>query len=559
MAEEIKKKIQIKRSRNYLAKDFDGFRSQLYQYANLYFPDKIQDFTDASVGGMFLDMASFIGDNLSYYLDHQFHETNPNTAVELRNIETHARNAGVKINGASPAVATIEIYIEVPAVLNSDGTYTPDLNTLPAILEGSEFLSDLGVYFYLNHDVDFAQTTPSGNLIATQTTVFDTQNIPQSFILVRQGTCGSGITTTETFPIGDYARYRSISLGNTNVSSIERVVDTEGNDYYEVEALSQDTVYKKIVVPGSEINGLEIIPAPHRFVTETDIATRTKTLIFGAGNAKSLTDDLIPDPSELALPLFGTDTFSDFSIDPSNLLKTRTLGVAPQNTTLTITYRHGGGSFHNVVEESINEITTLKMRFPDQTPSTTADIIRSSVEVTNPLPASGGAAPQTVNEIKLAIPAARSMQNRIVSKEDLLARVYTLPNEFGRVFRAGISKNAFNNLSSVLYVISKDASDMLTQAPDQLKDNLSVYLDNHRIVGDAIDVLDARIINYQVHADIIVVPHENKMDVVSNVISEISSVPSSLIFIFEKIGPLSTGSLQLRILNRVIVIKFFFF
>tara|TARA_B100000700_G_scaffold192704_1_gene212200 strand:+ start:2967 stop:4796 length:1830 start_codon:yes stop_codon:yes gene_type:complete len=524
MSEEIKKQIKNRVQRNYLARDFDGFRSELYRYAQTYFPEKIQDFSEASLGGLFLDMAAMIGDNLSFYMDHQFHEVNPLLATELDNIEMHAINAGVKIVGAAPAVSMVNFYIETPAIQKADGLYEPDPDLLPVIMENSVLISTAGVKFFLTEDLDFSAKKPSGDYLATSIPFQRPGEAPSLYTMILPGRCISGEVVTEKISVGNFKKFRRIKLKYPNVSTIIRVIDTEGNDFYEVESLSQDTVFNKIEDPDGEISGLEVIPAPYRYTVTTDIRTRSTTLSFGAGDAKSLKDELVPDPSDLALPLYGKKTFSEFSIDPSSLLRTKTLGIAPINTTLTITYRYGGGANHNVSAESIDSVSSLNIKFKDTANPTSATAVKNSIVVSNPLEASGGAPPQSITDIKQAIPSSRSMQNRIVTKEDLMARVYTLPNEFGRIFRAGISDNPNNNLASVLYIVSKDSSGNLVVSPDALKDNLSVYLNQFRLVGDALDILDARVLNYRIRADIVTAPNANKLDVISNVISDLKKV-----------------------------------
>lgn len=568
MSEDIKNQLKNRIPRSYLARDFSGFRSELYRYATTYFPDKIQDFSEASLGGLFLDMAALIGDNLSFYLDHQFHEVNPLLATEMDNIEMHAINAGVKIVGAAPAVAEVNFYIEVPAVVNSStGLYEPDPTALPVILENTSIQADTGVSFYLTEDLDFSEKKPSGEYVATVTPYIPTGTTPQSYTMYLSGRCVSGKMITERTPISEFKKFRKISLSYANVSAVMRVIDTDGNDYYEVESLSQDTVFRKIIDPTAKISGLEVIPAPYRYTLTTDIRTRTTTLTFGGGDAKSLADELVPDPSDLALPLYGKTAFSEFSIDPNNLLRTKTLGIAPQNTTLSITYRYGGGASHNVAPDSITTITGLNIKFQDSAGSETASSVKNSVVISNPNAASGGAAAQTITDIKQAIPAARSMQNRIVTKEDLMARVYTLPNDFGRIFRAGISDNPNNNLASVLYIVSKDSAGNLEMSPDLLKDNLSVYLNQFRLVGDALDILDARVVNYRIYADIVCAPNANKLDVVSNVIEPVKNVvridnfqigqpinESDLIYsIIGVTGVLSLVSIRLECVNGTVL------
>jgi hypothetical protein len=322
--------------------------------------------------------------------------------------------------------------------------------------------------------------------------------------------------------------FRTVSLSNDNVTIVLDVIDAEGNKYYEVESLTQDVIFQGITNRDDDGNlvkeNLEIIPAPYRFLKIMDVRTRSTKLRFGGGDAESLDDDIIPDPSELSLPLYGKKTMSRFSIDPKGLLQSHTLGIAPLNTKLTARYLHGGGRSHNVTPDTIRTVKTLKMEFYKSPSVSDAETVRASVDVTNRLAASGGDAAPTIDELRAHIPQSKQMQSRIVSKEDLLSRIYTLPSQFGRVYRAGIRQNPNNPMAVQLFVISRDIDKNLTVAPDALKKNLRVYLNEFRLISDAIDVLDARIINVGIKFEIVSHIDKNKNLVVQNVISALNDI-----------------------------------
>lgn len=521
----IKRKQKKKLTRNYLAKDFDALRGDLLNYARVFYPDNMQDFTDASLGGLFLDMAAYVGDSMSFYLDHQFRELDPRTAIEPANIERHAQNAGVKISGASPAVVDVDFYIKVRAI-DVDGILKPQESALPVIEAGTVVAAENGTKFTLTEDLDFSQKDYFGSLVA-RTIRLKKVRSAEFFALVLTGLCVSGEVVTEDVQIrGPATPFRQIQLGRPNVSAILSVLDASGNEYFEVESLSQDTVFSAF--PNSKAQSdnvpsvLGIKAAPYRFTTSVTLQTRRTRLKFGGGTGVG--DDGVPDPSDLALPLYGKTSMKKFSIDPNMLLETSTLGIAPSNTTLHITYRHGGGSQHNVPLRTINVIDTLRITFQDDLPGITATEVRNSIEIRNEQPASGGAPHKTVEEIRALIPAARNMQARVVTKEDLLARLYTLPNEYGILYRAAITENPNNPLGSILYVVSRDSAGKLTMAPDVLKQNISTYLNEFRMISDSIDILDVQVINYRVDCNITVAPSTNKYDVISMVIDELTNL-----------------------------------
>lgn len=551
MADDSKKQLlkQI-RQRRYLNKDFDALRNDLLDYARTYFPDNIRDFSEASLGGLLLDLAAYVGDVQSYYLDHQFHESFPETSVELNNIERHLRRAGVPIVGASPAVVNVTFYIKVPT--NGENTGTPDITSLPIVKEGTILRARNGVEFELTENLDFSERTVNGNLkakIIVGNT--DANNVPQNYIMSLVGLCISGKRTIQTVPVTNFIPYRNIPLSNPNVSEIIKVTDTLGNEYYEVESLTQDTVYKRVtnlsydqkMVPENMIP----IPAPYRFIKNTGLQTRTTTLVFGGGSASTLNDDIIPDPSEFSLPLYGKKTFSRFSINPGNLLQTTTFGVITENTTLNIHYRYGGGLNHNVEAETINTVTSLNIFFPNNPLPNVAAFVRNSIDVINETAASGGEDAPTILDLKSKIPAYMNMQNRIVSKEDLLARVYTIPSNFGRVYRAAIEPNPNNPLSSQLFVICRNQDNELVVAPDTLKKNMATYLNQYRLISDAIDILDARVINITLKFAIVIDPTQNKELILRNILAKIKNYMN--VKNFEINQPLILSDLQNIIYN----------
>jgi len=525
-----KQVLKSVRQRSYLARDFDSFRTVLLEYARQYYPDKIQDFSEASLGGLFLDMAAYVGDNLSFYLDHLYGELNFDTVVETANIERTIRSAGIQISGASPSLITLEFYIEVPVLSSSD--LRPDPALLPTIKSNAVFTSDNGTTFTLIDDVNFWQLNEETQELELNQNVVETngRRVGGSIItkiLKASGICTSGVQTTESVQVGDFIPFRRINLTHADVTSIISVTDQKGNIYYEVDNLSHDVVYKNTLNTTEKDSlvkdSLKVIPAPYRYVKETSLDTRKTVLIFGGGTADSLDDDAIPDPSEFAIPLRYTQTFSRKSVNPQRLLQTSTLGVAAANTTLSVTYRYGGGLMHNVPVGSVRSIQTVELFFPSNPLNSQQNQIRNGLEAYNSTAGSGGEDAPSTQELLALVPAIKSSQERIVTKEDLLARVYTMPSNFGRVFRASVSNNTRNPLASILHVISRSPSGSLIVSPDALKINLKRYLNSYRMISDAIDILDAEVINLELYFEIVVDPSYNKSTVLKNTISALQN------------------------------------
>ena len=501
MARNIKKEVQKQKEVSYSNKDFKSLKNDLKRYMLTHFSDNMVDFSDASMGGMLVDLGAYVGDVLTYYLDHQFNENNIETAVERTNLERLIREAGVKIPSAAPAYATVDISIVVQATQDATGVYVPVSNALPKIKANSIFSSPSGTQFYLLEDVDFSETDKSGTLVANQNVGVVSGNAIVNFVLTRKGLVSSAKIKTETFTIGDkLIPFRTIVLGEDNINEIIAVTDTLGDSYYEVDSLTQDTVFRALDntrYDSTDVpSRLELLHAPKRFVRTRSINTGKTTLRFGSGNESNFDEDVIPDPSEHAIKLFGDrKTFSTVTIDPNSFLTTQTLGISPVNTTLSVTYRHGGGLNHNVSAGDINSVQTLISEFQTSTPASTEAFVRSSLTVFNRQPSSGGEDEPTLEELRNVAIFNRSSQNRIVTREDLIARVYSMPSNFGRVFRVAVSDNPRNPQGAELHIISRDTTSKLTISSDTLKQNLAKYLNHFRLVSDAIDILDAPIVN----------------------------------------------------------------
>ncbi len=513
------------RQRRYLNKEFDAFRQDLVEYARTYYGDKIVDLSEASMGGLLMDMPAYIGDSLSFYLDHQFSELDPETAVETVNIERQLRRAGVDIVGAAPAVVTLSLFVEVPAA-SVNGVLRPLPAGLPVVEAGSVCTAENGVDFELVEDIDFTETDSDGNL-TTEYQIGEAADdgTPLTFVLRGEGLAVSGFSAVETFSFNGFVPFRRVALGNPNVTSISNVVDSLGNTYYGVSNLAEDVVYKAVQNSGYDSDRvpsvLQLMPAPYRYTTRVGLEDRGTSLVFGGGSADTLEDDAVPDPSLFALPLYGKTTFPRTTLNPQQLLDTKTLGISATDVVVTVAYRYGGGLNHNVEPNTIRTVSTLIMNFPTTPSTAVGQAVRGSVTVRNRRKAIGGLDAPPIDDLKEFIPLAKGAQSRIVTKPDLLSRVYTMPADFGRVFRAAARATPNNPLSTQLYVVCKDADERLDFATDALKDNLRVYLNGYRMISDAIDIVDARIVNIRLTYEVTVDLAMNKKTVLQQVNSKL--------------------------------------
>jgi hypothetical protein len=514
------------RTRSYLAKDFDAFRAQLLQYARLYYPDRIQDFSETSLGGVFLDLAAYTGDVMSFYLDHQYGELDPNTAIETDNIEKLIRGSGVPIVGAAPAVVDVTIYIEVPSAILNDAI-VPSPSALPIVKANSIFAATNGVSFNLLADVDFSKKKSDGTYAAdVQVGLLNSDGSPATFTMSLTGVCISGTQASESFSFGQFVPFKSFTLAQPNVTDVLSVTDDKGNTYYGVSSMTDDVVYRNVLNlarDSEEISeALKVIPAPYRFVTIVDLASRSTTLIFGAGNDSSLENDAVPDPSDFAISLPYSKTFSRTSVNPLQMLNTRTLGIYAANSQVTVTYRYGGGLSHNAAPSTITSINKLSIEFPLNPNFEIISFVRSKLSVSNQKQATGGEDAPSIDQLKGLIPSSKNAQERIVTREDLLARVYSIPSNFGRVFRAAVRSNPNNPLSTQLFIVSRTPDSTLVNSADTLKENLRKYLAPYRLVSDAIDILDAYIINLSLLFEVVVDPSLNRQLVLQTILKKLN-------------------------------------
>ncbi len=531
MARNLKKEAKLTRDLSYLNKDFSGFRRDLLNYAKTHFNDQIRDFSEVSVGGMFVDMAAYVGDVMSFYLDHQFNELSLETAIEDANVERLIRQTGVRITGASPATVLATAYLKVDAVYNSVlGKYYPDLNQLPVLKAGTRVASVEGTIFELVEDYDLAELGSDGSLLAEyKAGDITSDNNPINFIVYMDCAFTSALTRTETFDIPNvFKPFRTIKLAESDISEIISVVDSDDNQYYEVKSLTHDVVYQTFRNTTSDKDlvkdKLGIIAAPRRFVKNFSIQDGKTTIRFGSGRSDTYEDDIIPDPTDHALPLFGNKkTFSKFSLDPNRLLETRSLGVSPVNTKLTISYRHGGGFGDNISPGQMTSIVNLSTKFNTSVSASKIRQIRASFEFYNEQRAAGGTDRPTLDDMRSIALSYQGSQDRLVTKQDLLARVYTMPSNFGRIFRASVSKNNFSQNTAFLTIVTKDSNGYLIPATDSLRNNIAKYLNEYRLIGDSIDILDASVINIGLRFQITVDNRYNENNVLTKVIRKIKN------------------------------------
>lgn len=505
------------KSVDYTSREFEEIRQEMVNYAQKYYPNSFQDFNEESFGMMMLELVALIGDKLSFYLDYQASESLMDSAIELRNVEKIARQNGYKNILSASSQGILTFFILIPA--NNSGTDIDD-SLLPILKKGTECRSVDGNIFTLLHDVDFSEDGVE-KVVAR---VNEATGEPTAFALRQYGRAISGELNTEEVSVGSFERFRKVYLGVDRVSEIVKVEDAEGNEYFEVENLAQDIIFKRIPNKSADknivTNILKSEPAPYRFTIERD--EEGVYLQFGNGKQNEEIDYI--DPANIALDYFSKDYVSDQTLDPSDFVGSDSLGLAPSNTTLVITYRSNTISNTNASVSSINEVARPIFDFPNRESNSISDtnFVTNSIEVNNDDAFVGDIAAQDSDELKIRAKNYFSTQKRAVTARDYQAFCYAMPSEFGMIKRANVVRDTStlrNNIN--IYIVSENAFGDLVFSSTTIKRNLRNWLDQYKMINDSVDILDATIVNFGIDFDIVVDDRFDKHDVLENSIDEL--------------------------------------
>ena len=505
------KKILI----NYTNRDFESIKKGLEEHARRYYPDTYKDFSENSFGSYILDTVSYVGDMLSFYVDYQVNESFLETAIEYDNVRRLAKNTGYTFAGRPAAFGMATFYIIVPASVAGLG---PDRTLIPILKTGTEVRATTMTTFVLTEDVDF--NNPKNEIIASR---FDTTTgKPSSYAIRAQGQVKSTVLFRTTVDIGEFTRFRRIRLGSPSIAEIKSVIDTEGHHYYQVDHLSQDVVYINTTNPNAASDGVPQIVkpkiVPRRFVLDQD---ETGTYLqFGYGTDIETTTTDIAEPSQVSLQMSGKPYITDTAFDPTMLLDSNTLGVAPSNTTLTILFYQNDSDSVNVAQGNLNTIGVSSLTFPnaDGIADGLQRGVRSSLEVSNDTAIVGNTSLPTSEEIRYRSYAAKAAQQRSVTRNDYEAYMYMMPAGFGSIKRAAVINDpSSSNRRLSVYVISEDGSGNLISSNSTIKQNVKQWLNKNKMLNDNIDIYDAKILNMGFEYEIIVHPTMDKTEVLNSV------------------------------------------
>tara|TARA_R110000744_G_scaffold48267_2_gene105615 strand:+ start:1011 stop:2999 length:1989 start_codon:yes stop_codon:yes gene_type:complete len=557
MARTTVKKDSVK-TVNYLNKDFNDFKGNLIEFAKQYFPDTYNDFNEASPGMLFIEMAAYVGDVLSYYIDSQFRESLLAYAEEKKNVYNIAQSFGYKPKTTSAAATVLDVFQTVPAINGK-----PDYRYALTVNEGTLIkATSNGTTFKTLDDVNFKF---SSSYDVRDVSIFETDdNVPTKYLLKKKVQVQSGEITTEFFSFNSAEKYTEIKLSNSDIIEILSCTDSDGNKWHEVDSLARDTVFVDMEnnydndpnsIGDRESVGyiLKLKKVSRRFTSFINEEDKT-VLRFGAGISDNPDEEIVPNPTNVGSSLPGSPSYLTTAFDPSNFLKTSTFGLAPANTTLTIEYSYGGGIDDNVNSGDITERDSISFTVNSSLLSNALiQESKNSVVFTNPNPATGGSSGQTVREVRESALAHFQAQQRAVTKDDYVVRAYSLPAKYGTIAKVHMSQDEQlskvgmieqlertittadigkelkalqvnkipNPLALNMYTLGFDSNKKLAPLSSALKQNLKTYLSQFRMVTDAINIKDAYVINLGINFSIITKSNFNKNDVLLRCIATV--------------------------------------
>jgi len=540
--------METKKDVSYLGKDFGNFRNNLIEFTKQYFPQTYTDFNEASPGMLFIELAAYVGDVLSFYTDVNLKESLLDQASERGNVFDLARSLGYIPNNAVPAYTTLNVYQLIPSI-GTGANVMPDYNYALSIKPGFRIKQEGGPAIFRTLDsVDF---TFSSSFDPTEVTIYETDdatNLPTYFLLKKSVKAVSGQVKTANFTFTSPVPYDKVVLPDTNIIEIISVEESDGDNWYQVPYLAQDTIFEDVpnllendpdlyVYRSQCPSLLKLRKTSKRFITRMRSDNKLE-LQFGAGVSDNNDEEIIPNPDNVGNGLAGFRRGVDVDIDPSNFLYTRAYGQAPSATTLTVTYTVGNGIQDNVPAYSLTNIDFIEYNENVNSSSNVGivNFVKTTVAVSNDAPAIGAKTADTLTDIKNNAMSYFATQNRLVTREDYIIRAYSMPSKYGSVAKAYIvpddqisqseytSQRVANPLALNMYVLGYNASKQLTALNDAVKENLKSYLDYYRILTDAVNIKDAFVINIGVDFEISVLPNYNSNEILLKCINALKSM-----------------------------------
>ena len=473
----------------YTSKDFSSIKADLIEYTKSYFPDTYKDFNETSPGMMLIELSSYVGDVLSYYIDYNYKENLLATATEKRNVRRLAEFLGYKTPNKTPSV----VKLKVETTINADGTTgQPLYGEAPSSIDsGLQIASnvDSEILFETTDEIDF--TSSGSGDPAVSAPILDSNGEASSYTLTRFVRAISGKTKTKTFNITSPTKFLELDLGEDDLIEVMSCVDGAGQTWYEVDYLAQDKILKQTHYTddptrtsaydqGDATDDTSPIPIPYvaeyikstkKFTTKFDEDTQTYKACFGNGLFRFSNSGSNVDPVEQAgVTINGTnlaDVPSAIGVVTGN---NPNLGETPSNTSLTFTYRVGGGAESNIQAGELSVVNNPPAGV--------------TITVSNDEPSAGGTDGQTVDEIRSNASSFFASQLRCVTKEDYQSRILSLPQKFGSIAKCFVER--MDGGALLVHTLSYNQNKQLVQTPQLVLQNIGTYINQFRMINDQV-------------------------------------------------------------------------
>jgi hypothetical protein len=496
----------------YVGRDFTDFRTQLVEYSKNYFPNTYNDFSPTSPGMMFIEMAAYVGDILSFYQDIQLQETYLQFAKNPANLYSLAYMMGYR-----PKITTVsEVNLEVSHLVDSVNNL-PDWSQTLLIGAGTQLTANTTGQpsFFIDKPIDFSFSSSYDPTVVTVESIDNETGEPDQFRLLKQVKAYSGTVQVATEVISSAEKFKTITLPGQKIIGILSIVDSEDNRWYEVPFLGQDTIPVDDANNSSDSDKVpytfSLQKVTRRFTTRFT-STGQLQIQFGAGITGQQDTIITPDPTNVGLGTVSPIERMSYAYDPTNFLHTQAYGVAPSNTTLTITYLTGGGIVANAPANTINDVTSLGQVVG------TAD--QTTLTFNNPQPATGGKDGDTIEEVRQNSLRSFNEQGRAVTLQDYTVRALSLPAQYGSIGKVYVTQDQLTNsntttdsiidsnpLSLSMFTLAYDNNRNLVNTSETLQNNLKQYLAQYMLLTDAINIKDAFVVNIGVNFDIVIRPN----------------------------------------------------
>jgi len=508
---------------SYTERDFEGLRQDLINFTQQYYPELIDNFNDASVYSVFLDLNAAIGDNLHYHIDRSIQETVLQYAQQKSSIYNIARTYGLKIPGNRPSIALVDVSITVPAFGDQE-----DSRYLGIIRSGSQFVG-AGQIFENQDDIDFStQYNSKGFPNRTKIPNFDANNRVVNYTITKREVMVNGTSKVfkKVINANDVKPFYEFFLPEKNVISITSLIQKDGISYsspptydefitspdkwYEVDALAENTVFVEDPTKASDNPSIKVgryIETENRFISEYTPKGYCRVQF---GSATVTADEQLAEFARTGIPV----RLQDYQ---NNIALGKTVKA---NTTIFVKYRVGGGSSSNIGVNTINQIGNINFSINGPSENINQNVLQS-LRCNNVTAAIGGGDLPTTEEVRNMVTYNFAAQKRAVTINDYNSLIRTMPSRFGAPAKASITEED-NKIK--IEILSLDSNGKLTEnVSNTLKDNIANYLSNYRMINDYISIRSANVIDLEFEFSVAMTSTENQGQVITNIVNSVNS------------------------------------